>query len=114
MGRNRMTSIPSQIASLQKLRRLALDYNEIHELPSFVGSLKNLQELSVCGNGGIKLPKSLSNLNGLKIFIGNNHLKMKDQKKLRRLFPRVTFSFEIENDEYLSPLSHPRSLLLIH
>ena len=99
LGRNRIKSIPSQIASLQKLRRLALDYNEIHELPSFVGSLKNLQELSVCGNGGIKLPKSLSNLNGLKIFIGNNHLKMKDQEKLRRLFPGVTFSFENEYDE---------------
>ena len=99
LGRNRMTSIPSQIASLQKLRRLALDYNEIHELPSFIGSLKNLQELSVCGNGGIKLPKSLSNLNGLKIFIGNNHLKIKDQERLRRLFPKATFSFENEYDE---------------
>ena len=99
LGRNRMTSIPSQIASLQKLRRLALDYNEIHELPSFIGSLKNLQELSVCGNGGIKLPKSLCNLNGLKIFIGNNHLKIKDQERLRRLFPKATFSFENEYDE---------------
>ena len=98
LGRNRIKSIPSQIASLQKLRRLALDYNEIHEVPSFVGNLKNLQELSVCGNGGIKLPKSLSNLNGLKIFMGNNHLKIKDQEKLRRLFPKATFSFEDEYD----------------
>src|SRR5438874_11436368 len=99
LGRNRITSIPSQIASLQKLKRLALDYNDIHELPPFVGDLKNLQELSVCGNGGIKLPKSLSNINGLKIFIGNNHLKIKDQEKLRRLFPKATFSFESEYDE---------------
>ena len=92
-------SIPSQIASLQKLKRLALDNNDIHELPPFVGNLKNLRELSVCGNGGIKLPKSLSNLNGLKIFMGNNHLKIKDQEKLRRLFPKATFSFENEYDE---------------
>ena len=99
LGRNRLKSIPSQIASLQKLKRLALDFNEIHELPPFVGNLKNLKELSVCGNGGIKLPKSLSNLNGLKIFIGNNHLKIKGQEKLRRLFPKVTFSFENEFDE---------------
>ena len=99
LGRNRIKGIPSQIASLQKLKRLALDYNDIHELPPFVGNLKNLQELSVCGNGGIKLPKSLSNLNGLKIFIGNNHLKIKDQEKLRRLFPKATFSFENEYDE---------------
>ena len=60
---------------------------------------KNLQELSVCGNGGIELPKSLSNLNGLKIFMENNHLKIKDQEKLRRLFPKATFSFENEYDE---------------
>jgi Leucine-rich repeat (LRR) protein len=99
LGRNGIKGIPSQIASLQKLKRLALDYNDIHELPPFVGNLKNLQELSVCGNGGIKLPKSLSNLNGLKIFIGNNHLKIKDQEKLRRLFPKATFSFENEYDE---------------
>ena len=99
LGRNGIKGIPSQIASLQKLKRLALDYNEIHELPAFVGNLKNLQELSVCANGGIKLPKSLSNLNELKIFMGNNHLKIKDQEKLRGLFPKATFSFENEYDD---------------
>ena len=99
LGRNRIKSIPSQIASLQKLKRLALDHNDIDELPAFVGNLKNLQELSVCSNGGIKLPKSLANLNGLKIFMGNNRLKIKDQKKLRRLFPKATFSFENEFDD---------------
>ena len=99
LGRNRIKSIPSQIASLQKLKRLALDHNDIDELPAFVGNLKNLQELSVCDNGGIKLPTSLSNLDGLKIFMGNNNLKIKDQKKLRRLFPKATFSFENEFDD---------------
>ena len=99
LGRNRIKSIPSQIASLQKLKRLALDHNDIDELPAFVGNLKNLQELSVSDNGGIKLPTSLSNLNGLKIFMGNNHLKIKDQEKLRRLFPKATFSFENEFDD---------------
>src|SRR5437870_10387164 len=99
LGRNGIKGIPSQIASLQKLKRLALDYNDIHELPPFVGNLKNLQELSVCANGGIKLPKSLSNLNGLKIFMGNNYLKIKDQEKLRGLFPKATFSFENEYDD---------------
>ncbi len=102
LGRNGIKGIPSQIASLQKLKRLALDYNDIHELPPFVGNLKNLQELSVCANGGIKLPKSLSNLNGLKIFMGNNYLKIKDQEKLRRLFPKAIFSFENEFDDGIS------------
>ena len=99
LSRNAIKSIPSQIASLQKLKRLTLDYNNIHELPSFVGNLKTLQELSVCSNEGVKLPKSLSNLNGLKIFMGNNKLKIKDQEKLRRLFPKATFSFENEYDD---------------
>jgi Leucine-rich repeat (LRR) protein len=99
LGRNGIKDIPSQVGSLHKLKRLALDYNEIHELPAFVGNLKNLQELSVCSNGGIKLPKSLSNLNGLKIFMGNNYLKIKDQKKLCSLFPKTTFSFENEYDD---------------
>jgi len=99
LGRNGIKGIPSQIASLQKLKRLALDYNHIHELPPFVGDFKNLQELSVCSNGGIKLPKSLSNLNGLKIFMGNNYLKIKDQEKLRGLSPKATFSFENEYDD---------------
>jgi hypothetical protein len=31
--------------------------------------------------------------------MGNNHLKIKDQEKLRRLFPKATFSFENEYDE---------------
>ena len=99
LSRNAMESLPSQIASLQKLKRLTLDYNDIHELPSFVGNLKSLQELSVCSNEGIKLPMSLSNLNGLKIFMGNNKLKIKDQEELRRLFPKATFSFENEYDD---------------
>ena len=102
LGRNGIKGIPSQIASLQKLKRLALDFNDIHELPPFVGNLKNLRELSVCGNGGINLPKSLSNLNGLKIFMGNNYLKIKDQEKLRRLFPKAIFSFENEFDDGVS------------
>ena len=99
LGRNVLKRIPSQIASLQKLKRLALDFNDIHELPPFVGNLKDLQELSVCSNGGIKLPTSLSNLNGLKIFMGNNSLKIKDQEKLCRLFDMAIFSFESEFDD---------------
>jgi hypothetical protein len=31
--------------------------------------------------------------------MGNNYLKIKDQQKLRRLFPKATFSFENEYDD---------------
>jgi Leucine-rich repeat (LRR) protein len=99
LGRNGITSIPAQVASLHKLRKLSLDYNEIHKLPAFIGSLKNLCELSLLGNGGVELPLSLSNLKGLKIGMGNNRLSIKDQEKLKRLFPKATFSFENAYDD---------------
>ena len=31
--------------------------------------------------------------------MGNNYLKIEDQEKLRRLFPKATFSFENEYDD---------------
>ena len=31
--------------------------------------------------------------------MGNDSLKIKDQEKLRRLFPKATFSFENEFDD---------------
>lgn len=99
LGRNGLKAVPPQAAQLSKLKNLGLDYNEIHELPSFIGNLKNLRELSVRSNGGVKLPQSLANLKGLKISMGNNSLKLKDQKLLVSRFPGITFSFENEWDD---------------
>jgi Leucine-rich repeat (LRR) protein len=81
------------------LKRLALDYNAIRALPSFVGDLPNLQELSVNANGGVVLPQSLAKIKGLKVFMGNNRLKLRDQRALRARFPNATFSFENEYDD---------------
>jgi len=99
LGRNGIKTVPPQIASLRNLKKLGLDYNDIHELPPFIGDLKNLKELSVRSNGGIRLPRSLIHLKGLKVFMGNNFLKLKDQKLLRHRFPEVIFSFENEYDD---------------
>ncbi|MGA7640886.1 MAG: hypothetical protein WBW56_01670, partial [Syntrophobacteraceae bacterium] len=99
LGRNGLKAVPSQVAQLSKLKDLGLDYNEIHELPSFIGDLKNLRELSVRSNSGVKLPQSLANLSGLRISMGNNSLKLKDQKILAGRFPGITFSFENEWDD---------------
>jgi Leucine-rich repeat (LRR) protein len=99
LERDRLQSVPLPVASLKKLKKLDLDYNDVHELPSFVGELGNLQELSVRSNGGIKLPDSLSKLSGLKISMGNNYLKLRDQLELRRRFPNATFDFENEYDD---------------
>ena len=99
LGRNALQTIPPEIANLKNLKKLALDANNLHDIPSFIGELKNLRELSITSNGGIKLPQSLSKLSGLKISMGDNHLKLKDQMELRRQFPSAIFDFENEYDD---------------
>ena len=99
LGRNHLQTIPPEIANLKNLKKLGLDYNNLHDIPSFVGELKNLRELSISSNGGVKLPQSLSKLSGLKISMGDNRLKLKDQMELRRQFPSAIFDFENEYDD---------------
>ncbi len=99
LGRNGIRSVPAQVASLHQLKKLGLDFNEIRELPSFVGDLKNLEELSLRSNGGIKLPQSLAKIKGLRVSMGNNALKLRDQERLRSRFPNAVFSFENEFDD---------------
>jgi Leucine-rich repeat (LRR) protein len=99
LGRNGLQTIPPEISNLKNLKKLGLDYNNLHDIPSFIGELKNLREFSIRSNGGIKLPQSLSKLSGLRISIGNNYLKLKDQAELRRQFPSATFDFENEYDD---------------
>ncbi len=99
LGRNGLRSVPPQVAALKGLQKLALDYNALREIPSFVGELPNLQELSVNANGGVLLPQSLAKIKGLKVFMGNNRLKLRDQRALRARFPGAVFSFENEYDD---------------
>jgi hypothetical protein len=99
LGRNGLGFVPLHIMSLSELKRLGLDYNAIHEIPPAIGNLKNLEELSLRSNGGVKLPQSLSKIKGLKVYMGNNALKLRDQQKLRSRFPDLVFSFENEFDD---------------
>ena len=99
LGRNGIASVPKEVASLRGLKKLSLDYNEIRVLPSFVGDLPNLQELSLNANGGVRLPPSLAKIKGLKVYMGNNRLKLGDQRALRARFPQAVFSFENEYDD---------------
>jgi hypothetical protein len=99
LGRNGLRAVPVQIASLHKLKRLGLDYNNLREIPSSIGNLKNLRELSLRSNGGVKLPQSLAALKGLEVHLGNNSLKLKDQKILRSRFPKIVFYFNNEFDD---------------
>ncbi|MDQ2745659.1 MAG: leucine-rich repeat domain-containing protein [Acidobacteriota bacterium] len=100
LGRNGLTSVPTSIAALSNLKTLRLEYNALKAAPAFVGSFKNLQELSLDANENIKtLPASLGKLQGLKVSLGNNALKLRDQKALQTKFPNITFSFENEYDD---------------
>ena len=104
LGRNGIGAIPSQIAYLSNLKRLSLDYDRIQDIPSFIGNLTSLRELSLISNAGgaesqIKLPQCMANLTGLKVFMGNNYLTLKDQEAIRKRFPKVIFSFENDIDD---------------
>jgi Leucine-rich repeat (LRR) protein len=108
LGRNGLQTVPPEISKLKNLKKLGLDYNDLHDIPSFVGELKNLRELSINSNHVIKLPESLSKLSGLKISMGNNFLKLKDQVELRRQFPGATFDFENEYDDVAANEEPPK------
>jgi len=99
LGRNGLSTVPPQVASLRGLKKLALDYNDLRAIPAFVGDLPDLQELSVNANGGVALPPSLAKLKGLKIYMGNNRLTLAAQRSLRARFPNAVFSFENEYDD---------------
>jgi hypothetical protein len=109
LGRNGLRAVPVEIGALHKLKRLGLDYNNIREIPSSIGNLKNLRELSLRSNGGVQLPQSLVALRGLEIHLGNNSLKLTDQRKLRSRFPNIVFYFNNEfDDEAANEQAAPR------
>lgn len=100
LGRNGLTTVPASIAALSNLKTLRLEYNALKAVPAFVGNFKNLQELSIDANENIKmLPAPLGKIKGLKVSMGNNALKLRDQKTLRTRFPNIAFSFENEFDD---------------
>jgi len=100
LGRNSLTSVLPSVAKLSNLKTLRLEYNALKAAPAFVGELKNLQELSLDANENIKtLPASMAKMIELKVSLGNNALKLRDQKTLQTRFPNITFSFENEYDD---------------
>ena len=98
LGRNGLKTVPAAIASLTQLKTLRLEYNDLRSVPDFVGNFKVLKELSLNSNKIADLPQSLAKLSGLKVFLGDNGIKLKDQKRLRKSFPKIDFSFANEFD----------------
>jgi hypothetical protein len=104
LGHNGIRAVPPQVASLHKLKCLVLDYGSIRQVPAFIGEMTSLKELSLNSNASgpqhrIILPESLASLKGLKLSMGNNYLKLKEQQRLRKRFPKIAFDFGNEYDD---------------
>lgn len=99
IGRNGLAVVPPQLARLTQLKTLRMDYNRLRVVPAFVGNFKNLKELSLHANRKVSLPVSLASMPGLAITMGNNSLKLTEQRALRTRFPKAIFSFENEYED---------------
>ncbi|WP_155826379.1 LIC_11051 family fibronectin-binding protein [Leptospira alstonii] len=73
---NELETIPTEIAELKKLTRIALDRNRISNFPNIEVTLESLTELSLPGNQLSKLPESLIQFPNLKsLDLSNNQLE---------------------------------------
>ena len=100
LGRNGLTAVPPQIAGLSNLKTLRLDFNALRAVPAFVGNFANLNELALDANERIvDLPRLMAKFKALRVSLGGNALKLREQKSLRSRFPKIVFSFESEFDD---------------
>jgi len=65
---NNLSSIPSNIKSLNKLSSLSLNSNKFSEIPAEVCSITSLTELWICDNLLTTIPIELKNLDKLFVF----------------------------------------------
>lgn len=100
LGRNGLPAVPPQVSRLSNLKTLRLDFNALRAVPAFVGNLENLEELALDANERIAdLPASMTKFATLRVSLGGNALKLRQQKSLRSRFPKIVFSFESEFDD---------------
>jgi hypothetical protein len=64
---NRLTTIPAEVANLDRLEYIDLSANSIARLPVELGLLKRLEYLDLGGNRLTELPDSVSNLVNLRV-----------------------------------------------
>ncbi len=103
LGHNELDEIPLFVKDLPRLRELRFAWNmQLKEIPRFLTDLHELTTLNLDSNGLTDLPDFLKTLPKLsRISLGNNCAITQSPSKMRRLkkrFPRVSFSFEGEYD----------------
>ncbi|HOD39083.1 MAG TPA: hypothetical protein PKW98_00750 [Candidatus Wallbacteria bacterium] len=94
LGRCNLKKVPEQLAGLAALKKLSLEYNPVASLPEFMGRLTALEELNISYTDVKDLPASFSELKKLSVTMGNNRLKLSEQKKLIDKFKNIKFNFE--------------------
>jgi Leucine-rich repeat (LRR) protein len=68
LGNSKFTALPRSIGKLARLRRLAVQHNQLRALPVEICELGNLEELALSYNGGLrKLPAAIGELGRLTI-----------------------------------------------
>ena len=86
LGGNQLTSVPSELGSLRKLKALNLCDNKIESLPSSLVKLTHLQSLSLHNNRLTLLPVALIKLRNLE------ELSLRDNPLVVRFVRDMTFN----------------------
>lgn len=74
LSKNKISSLPDDIAKLKHLKLLKLDTNRLQALPNSLVDMKKLEVLNISNNQFSELPISFSNLSNLKqVYLNNNN-----------------------------------------
>ncbi|MHA1721328.1 MAG: leucine-rich repeat domain-containing protein [Promethearchaeota archaeon] len=77
LANNHLNELPKGIGALKNLKTLILKWNRIKNLPDSIGWLSNLQELDIRYNGIKKIPENIGNLLRLeKLMIYDNPIEI--------------------------------------
>ncbi len=87
---NHLTTIPTQILSIDSLKVLYVGNNKLTDIPNSIAKLKALEVLGINGNKIKKLPDTLKSLKHLEtIYLDETLIDSTEIKRLQKLMPKV-------------------------
>lgn len=76
LSKNKISSLPENIANFQLLKQFKIDSNRLENLPDVIVNLKKLEMLNASSNHISSLPRMFSNLSNLKqLYLNNNKFR---------------------------------------